>query len=423
MREQQIFAKCAWRLIPLMTVLLAVNIIDRVSVGFAALTMNKDLGFTPTVYGFGAGVFFLSYFLFQVPANLILERIGVRRWFFCILALWGLISASNALVQGPTSFYVVRFLLGAAEAGFFPGMLLYLTYWFPQAYLARYVAAFQTAIPLSFVIGAPLASLILGTDGVLNLHGWQWLFLLEGLPPFVFAFGVLKFLPDGPAHALWLSSEEKEVIAKHIAGDGLAEKCSFWLAFRDPRVFVLGVVLFGGTVGGLYGVGLWLPQMVQAMGFSNQATGFVVALPYMASIAAMILWGRSSDVRGERIWHIALPMLLAAGGFVVTSLAHNDLLKLVALAFAVMGALSSFPPLNSLVKSILSGPAAASGIALYNSIGNLGGFVGPYIIGALKEESGTYASSMAVLASILVLSAIVVLALGRAMAARKVQVA
>jgi ACS family tartrate transporter-like MFS transporter len=417
MSEHQIFAKCAWRLIPFMMLLFVVNYVDRANVGFAALTMNKDLGFSPAVYGFGAGVFFLSYFLFQVPANLILERIGARRWVFCIMAIWGLVSASNALVQGPASFYALRFLLGVAEAGFFPGMLLYLTYWFPQAYLARYVASFNAAMPLSFIVGGPLSGLILGLDGVLGLHGWQWLFLIEGVPAFLLSFAVLKFLPDGPADASWLSGEEAEAIANHLAAEDLAEQRAFWPALRDPRVFAFGLVNSGILIG-FYGIGLWLPQIVQAMGFSNRATGFVVALPYVASVAAMILWARSSDARGERIWHVALAAFVAAAGFVGASLAQSNLLVLVALTFTTVGVISAISPLSSLLKSILSSSAAASGIAIYNSIGNLGGFLGPYIVGSLKESTGGYSAGMAVLAVVLVLAAIVVLTLGRAMARR-----
>ena len=418
MSEQQTFTKCAWRLIPLMGLLYAVNFVDRVNVGFAALTMNKDLDFSPSVYGFGAGVFFLSYFLFQVPANWMLLRLGARRWVFCILALWGLISASHVFVQGTWSFYALRFLLGAAEAGFMPGMLLYMSYWFPQAYLARYTAMFQTAIPISFVIGGPLASLILRMDGVGGLHGWQWLFLLEGIFPFLLSFAVLRLLPDSPARASWLSREEKDNIGRHLASDAAAEQRGFWLAFRDPRVFVLGFVLFGQAIGGLYGVGLWLPQIVRTMGVSNEATGFIVAIPYVVGVPVMILWGRSSDLKRDRIWHIAIALLLAAGSFFVASAAHNDLVVFTALGLTAVCAVSIAPPLNSLVKSILTGAAAAGGIAIYNSIGNLGGFVGPYIIGALNEKSGGYGSSMAVLASVLVLAAVTIIAFGRIMALR-----
>jgi ACS family tartrate transporter-like MFS transporter len=296
-------------------------------------------------------------------------------------------------------------------------MILYLTYWFPQAYLARYIAMFQTAIPLASVIGGPLASVILGMEGIAGLHGWQWLFILEGMPAVVAAFAVLKLLSDGPAQATWLTIEEKTVIADRIARDQTTERRSFWLSLRDPRVLTMGLVLFGVTAGGQYGVGLWLPQIVQRMGFSNQETGFIVALPYIVAVPTMILWGRSSDLRRERVWHIAIPLLLGSGCFAVASVTQDNLVEFVALAITAIVAITSFPPMNSLVKSMLSGSAAASGVALYNSVGNLGGFAGPYIIGALQKDDGSNAASMAVLATLLLFSACLVLALGRVLAA------
>lgn len=415
MSDDAVFKKCAWRLIPFIGLLYLTNYIDRVNVGFAALTMNKDLGFSAAIFGFGAGVFFFGYFLFQVPANVILHRVGARRTVFCILAAWGAISAACALVQGPLSFYVLRFLLGVAEAGFFPGMLLYLTYWFPQAYRARCTASFQSAIPLAFVTGSPLSGLILGMDGVAGIHGWQWLFLFEGLPAVLLAVVALKFLPDGPADAAWLSGEEKAAIAARLAAEDTTQSRDLWGALRDPRVFGLGLVCFG-VICGLLGMQLWLPQIVQGMGYSNLATGFVVALPFAASVPAMMLWGRSSDVRGERNWHVALAALVAAAGLIVASIAQDGVIVLIALTFAVVGAQSALPPLNNIPSSFLGGAGLAGGVALYNAVGNLGGFFGPTIIGVLKEETGGYAAGMLALALVLVLAAIIVLALGRAMA-------
>jgi len=417
MSDDRVFAKCAWRLIPFMMVLYLVNFVDRLNVGFAALTMNRDLGFSPSVFGFGAGVFFLGYVPFQVPANVILVRVGARRWIFCILAIWGLISASTAFVQGPVSFYVLRFLLGAAEAGFFPGMIFYLTLWFPQAYRARFTANFMVAIPLAGFIGSPLSSLFLGMDGVLGFHGWQWLFLLEGLPAFFLAFAVVKLMPDGPTLAGWLSAAEKDIIASRLGAEASVEHRDLWRALRDPRVLTLGFAAFGFS-GGLYGTTVWLPQIVQGMGFSNLAVGFIVALPYGASMAAMILWGGSSDVRNERIWHVALPWLFAAAGFAGASLAQSDLVALIALAVAMVGILAAVGPFFSLPSSFLGGTAAAGGIALVNAIGTIGGFVGPTFIGVLRERTGDYSASMVALAVGLVVSATIVLALGRAMTPR-----
>ena len=416
--QDRVFAKCAWRLIPFMVLLYVVNFLDRVNVGFAALTMNRDLGFSPIVYGFGAGSFFVSYLLLEVPSNVVLARVGARLWIFRIVLSWGVVSAANAFVQGPLSFYALRFLLGAAEAGLYPGMLLYLTYWFPEAYRGRFTAAFIAAAPLATVIGGPLSSLILGMNGVAGLRGWQWLFLLEGLPAFLLSFAVLKLLPDGPAHASWLSAREKHIIAMRLAAEDSAEHRKLWPALCDPRVLALSLVLFG--IGfARFGIGLWLPQIVQSMGVSDSANGFIVALPYIASIVAMILWGRSSDVRGERIWHVALPALLGAVGFVVASLVHSYLLVLLALTVATMGIHATWGPFFSLPSSFLRGTAAAGGIALIVAAGNLGGALGTNLMGVLKQETGGYATGMAALALGLVLSAIIVLALGRNMAIRK----
>jgi MFS transporter, ACS family, tartrate transporter len=420
--QDKVFAKCAWRLIPFMALLFLVNFIDRTNAGFAALTMNKDLGFSPTVFGFGAGVFFVGYALFQVPANLILERLGARRWVFCILAVWGLLSASNALVQSPMSFYVVRFLLGVAEAGFFPGMLLYLTYWFPRDYRARVTANFMIAIPLSVVVGGPLSSLILGMDGVAGLHGWQWLFLTEGLPAFLLSFAVLKFLPDGPAHAAWLTGEEKKVIASRLATEDTPGRRDLWSALRDPRVLALGLANFFFQASG-YGLGLWLPQIVQAMGFSNFANGFIVALSSVAAIPAMIFGGRSSSIRGERIWHVALPWLLAASGFAIACIMQSHTMVLVALTYGWLCYYAAYGAFFSLPSSFLRGAAAAGGIGLFGTSGNIGGFFGPALFGVLKQGTGDYTYGMSAAAIGMVLAALIVIAVGRAMAPRPVSVA
>ncbi len=323
MGEQDVFAKAARRLIPFMILLYVVNYIDRVNVGFAALTMNRDLAFTPAVYGFGAGAFFLGYSLFQVPANIILEKLGARRWIFLILLAWGAISASTALISTPASFYGARILLGIAEAGFFPGMVLYLTYWFPPAYRARLIAIFMAAIPFANTV-------------VAALRGWQWLFLIEGTPACLLAFSVLKFLPNGPADAPWLTPSEKNTIAARLSAQDSAQHRHFWPALRDPRLWALGVVYLGYSAGA-YGVQLWLPQIVQGMGFSTLATGFLVALPYIVTIVAMIVWGRSSDASGERIWHVAVPAFIAFGGLIVASLTGSNFVVFMALTFVLAG--------------------------------------------------------------------------------------
>jgi ACS family tartrate transporter-like MFS transporter len=413
--QERVFAKCAWRLIPFMMLLFIVAFIDRTNVGFAALTMNRDLGFSPSVFGLGAGIFFLGYVTFQIPATVLLERIGARRVVCCIMLVWGAISASNAFVQGPTSFYVLRFLLGAAEAGFTPCMIFYLTLWFPQAYRGRFIATFCGAIPLAGIIGGPLSGLILDMDGIGGFHGWQWLFLIQAAPALLLALVVLKILPDNPVQATWLNEAEKNVIAASLATRVLMEDRSLWQALRDPRVIALGLSGFCSGCA-LYGTALWLPQIIHAMGFSNRTTGFVSALPYVASMGAMIFWARRSDRSGERIWHTILTMLLAAAAFVGASLTQNHMLTLLALTLAMVGGLAGIGPFQSFLSSFFRGAAAAGAIALVNTIGALGGFSGPLLIGLLKTQSGNYATGMAALALAQALAALIVFSVGRAMA-------
>ena len=418
--NDQVFVKCAWRLIPFLMFLYLLNFLDRVNVGFAALTMNRDLGFTPEMYGFGAGILFFSYAFLQLPANLIFERLGARRWVFIMLLAWGTISASFALVQDATTFYVLRFLLGAAEAGFFPGMIYYLTLWFPKGYRAQFIAMFMTAQPFAFIIGGPLSTLILGMDGVAGLRGWQWLFLIEGVPAALMSFAVLRWLPDGPATASWLTAGEKTAIATRLAAEDTSERRDLWSAVVDVRVWGLGLVGFGQNCAA-YGVGLWLPQIVQAMGFSTGVTGFVVALPFVAVMLAMVLWGRSSDLRGERVWHVALPFLLAALGLITASATGSDLLVLAVLTIVVVSLDAGMGVFWTLPSTFLSGSAVAGAIALIRTISALGGFFGPAIVGFLRGATGDYAAAMAALGCALVLAALLVLGLGKAITSRKVQ--
>jgi len=410
--DNPVFAKCAWRLMPFVGLIYLVSFIDRVNVAFAALTMNRDLGFTPIVYGFGAGVFFIGFFLFQVPTTVILERVGAKRTVFCIMAAWGLISAAHVFVQDPASFYVLRFFLGIAEAGIFPGLIFYLTLWFPKAYRARLIAALQTAPPLAFIIGGPLSGIILGMDGLAGLEGWQWLFLLEGLPAFFLSFAVLKLLPDNPSRASWLTAAEKRTIAARLSSEDTAEHRDLFRALIDARVLGLGLVMLG-ILFAAYGIDLWLPQIVQAMGFSNFETGFVVAAPHVVSMALMIFWSYSSDVRGERIWHVAIPALLAAAGFAVAGITASYALALLALTFALIGIRACYGPFFSLPAAFLGGQAAAGGIAMIYAIGSLGGFLGPTVFGVVKQQTGSYAPAMAALAVGLALAAALVLAMGR----------
>ena len=421
MSDERVFSKCAWRLLPLMMLLYLVNYIDRVNVGFAALTMNKDLGFSPAIYGLGAGIFFFSYSLSQVPANLIFAKLGARRWIFTILLVWGAISAANALVRDPLSFYALRFLLGVAEAGFFPGMIFYITLWFPQSYRGRFIALFYTAVPLAFVIGGPLSSLILPLEGMAGLHGWQWLFVIEGLPACLFAFVVWKVLPDGPADASWLSDEDKTIVAKRLAAEERAEHSNPWLALRDPRVVVLGIAGFGIGVGE-YGVQLWLPQIVRAMGFTNAETGFVIAVPFALSVVALVVWGRLSDRAQERFWFVALPLFLSAAGLITASMVQSQAVALVAITAAVIGIIGVVGPFWTLPSSFLGGTAAAASIGLVRTIGSFGGFVGPVLVGFLRESTGGFAAPIAALALAMMLAGLLVLALGYVMTKREVYI-
>ena len=415
-QQNRIFAKCAWRLIPLMLVLYFVNYLDRVNVAFAALTMNKDLAISSTVYGIGAGILFVGYFLFQIPANLILERIGARRWIFIILLTWGALSAANALVQGPLSLLVLRFFLGAAEAGLYPGLIFYLTLWFPPAYRARVTGNFLIGLPLAFVIGAPLSGFILEMNGLAGVRGWQWLFLLEGLPACVLAFLVLKMLPDSPQHAAWLSADEKSVIASSIAASPETKHAQWWQQFgdilSDVRVWALGLVYLADQ-SAASGSRFFMPQILQGMGYSNLETTYIVALPFVVAMPAMFYWGRSSDLRNERVWHVAIPMLLTAASFLVVTFANIDLVVVFALCLSMIWPLmflGSFWGFNSLV---LGGRGAAGSIAWVSALGSLGGLVGPATVGALKDATGTYGAGLMAIAAALILATVTVLSLMR----------
>jgi ACS family tartrate transporter-like MFS transporter len=411
---ENIFTRIAWRLIPFMGLLYVVNFLDRVNVGFAALTMNHDLGLGAEAFGIGAGIFFLGYFFFEVPSNVILEKVGARIWMFRIMFTWGLVSMAMAFANGAWSFYGLRFLLGVTEAGFFPGMMLYLTYWFPQRERAKFNSLFFAAIPLSSALGSPLSGYILGFDGVYGLHGWQWLFLIEGLPSCLLAFAVLVFLPNGPVSAKFLDNEEKHYVLQQLSQDA-PPRGDLWKGLGDWRVWVLAVTDIGIIIA-LYGLGLWLPQIVKDMGFDNFQTGLVVAVPYIASTIGMVLWARSSDTLNERVWHVAIPALFASVSLMAAAFLGVNLWAILPLTFASVGIYAALVTYWTLPPSFLAGTAAAGGIAFINSVGNLGGFFGPYLMGWLKQSTGGYAAGMYALAGFLIIPAIVVVLLGRARA-------
>jgi MFS transporter, ACS family, tartrate transporter len=413
--SDRVFEKCARRLMPLIMAMFLVNIFDRVNVSFAALTMNRDLGFSPAVYGFGAGLFFFGYSLFQIPGNLILQRVGARRWIFCILAIWGAVSSGMSLIQSPNQFYVARVALGLAEAGFFPGMVLYMTYWFPRSYRARFVAGLNSAGTMAFVFGGPVASLILQLDRFLGLHGWQWLFLLEGTPAIALAFAALKWLPDGPADARWLSESEKQTIARRLASEETPAPSDVWAGLLDVRVLALGLA-YAGQQAAQFGLVLWIPQIVQAMGVSDLATGFVVALPYLVAAGAMNIWALSSDRSGDHVRHVLIPALLIMSALLVTSVSPYASVAFLALSIAIVSSACLFGPFWALPSSFLQGSAAAAGFAFINAVGaGLGGFAGPAIIGLLKGSTGNYGAATATLAVAPALTATIVFLLARSL--------
>jgi ACS family tartrate transporter-like MFS transporter len=410
--EDVVVRTLTWRLVTFLFLLYVVAYLDRINLGFAALQMQQQLGFTDAVYGFGAGVFFAGYFLFQVPSNLVLERVGARRWIAVLMILWGIISASMALVTGVRSFYALRFLLGAAEAGFFPGVILYLKNWFPARARARTVARFMTAAPLSGVVGGPLSGALLGLHHKAGLAGWQWMFLLEGIPAIVLGAIVWAYLVDRPALAHWLSEEQREWLQQTLLAEANASpesESSALAAFRMGRIWVLALVYCGvNTVS--YGVSMWLPNLIKSLGgMSNFTIGMLSAIPYVAAAITMVFVGLSSDRSGERRWHAAVPAL---AGAIAIGLAGGttSLATAVALvSIAVVGVFSMMGPFWAMPTALLSATTAAAGIAFINSVGNLGGFFGPYIIGLVRTSTGQFRGGLLVVAAALAMSGALVL--------------
>lgn len=418
--ETRVLRKITWRIVPFIMVLYLIAFIDRVNIGFAALTMNQDLGFSSTVFGVGAGIFFLGYFLFEVPSNLILDKVGARIWIARVMITWGIISGAMALVQGTTSFYTLRFLLGVAEAGFFPGIILYLSYWFPARRRAAVTAMFMAAAPLATAIGSPISGALLEMHGIWGLAGWQWMFIIEAVPALIFGVIVLFYLTDRPEKAKWLSDEERawlvQTMEQERAGKARASH-SIWAGLADIRVLALALVYFG-TSAGLYTLGIWAPQIIKSFGLTSFQTGLINSIPAIFAVVAMILWARHSDRKNERMWHVVGACLLAAAGLALAAGATSVFAVLAALTLVNIGISASKPPLWSMPTLFLSGPAAAAGIATINSIGNLGGFVGPSMIGWIKDTTGSFVGGLYFVASLLVISAGVTLILARGAARR-----
>lgn len=391
------------RLIPFLFVLYVVSFLDRVNVGFAALEMNRDLGLSSAVFGFGAGIFFVGYSIFEIPSNLILARMGARLWIARIMITWGLLASGMMFVQGPISFYVLRFLLGVAEAGFFPGIIFYLSQWFPSEARARSVARFMTAIPVSGMIGGPISGALLGFDGWLGLTGWQWLFLLEGLPAVILGVAVLVYLPDSPEEASWLQPEQRKWLVHLIATE--RARCiehhdfNVLRALSNKVVWQMGLLVFLSISFGQYALSLWLPQIVSGFsGLTNLQVGFISAIPNLVAVIAMVLVAAHSDHTGERCLHIAGASVVAAAGFFGCALVQSPVFAVMFLSISAAGLLSAHGPFWPLPSKFLSGAAAAGGIALINSLANLSGFVGPYAIGLLNDASGNFRSGFLLLA-------------------------
>ncbi|MEZ5899768.1 MAG: MFS transporter [Hyphomicrobiaceae bacterium] len=405
------------RLLPFLIVCYFVSYLDRVNIGFAALTMNADLGIGPEAFGFVAGIFFIGYCLFEVPSNIALAHFGARIWIARIMISWGLVSMAMALVSGPVSLAVTRFLLGVAEAGFFPGIIYYLTRWVPAAERASTVSAFMAAVPVSALIGAPLSGLILDAfAGVGGLAGWQWLFILEAAPAILLGLAALSVLKDEPKDAPWLTRAEADVLTKKIAEeDGARQKAgniTLTQALTEPRVLALSLVYFG-IVAGLYSLTFWTPQIVKAFGLSNSATGLIAAIPFLGGALVMYPWGRHSDRQAERIWHVAIPCFVGAVGLIAGTFATEPVWAMAALVVAALGIFAALPTFWALPTALLSGTAAAAGIALINSIGNIGGFAGPYAVGWLKAAGLDTATAVAAISALMFLSGAMALIAGR----------
>jgi len=404
------YAKVAWRLIPFLFFCYMCAYLDRINVSFAKLQMLQELGMSDAVYGLGAGIFFVGYLMFEVPSNLILLKVGARRWIARIMVTWGVVSAAMMFVSTPTQFYVVRFLLGVAEAGFFPAILLYLTYWFPAGRRSKVTALFMTGIPMSGVLGGPLSGWIMhAMSGAHGLAGWQWLFLIEGLPAVLLGVVVLFYLTDAPHEARWLEPEEREWLAATIrAEQSVAERHAIGLgrALLHPTVWLLCLILFACQAGS-YGLQFWVPQIIQGMaGFTNLQIGLISAIPYAAASIGMIWIGASSDRSGERLLHLAIPTAVAAVGFVVSAFYTTPVPGMLALTIAAVGVISTRGPFWALPTRFLTGKAAAGGIALINLFAAISGFVGPYAVGYLVKVTGSYAAGMLFLAALMVLGAL-----------------
>jgi D-galactonate transporter len=415
--ESVVYRKVTWRLLPYLFLCYILAYIDRVNVGFAKLQMQQDLGMTEAVYGLGAGIFFIGYFLFEVPANMILQKVGAKRWIGPIMMIWGVLSAMTMFVESARAFYLLRFLLGVVESGFFPGVILYLTFWYTEGHRARMVALFMSAIPLSGVIAGPISGWIMARmNGVGDLRAWKWLFLVEGVPSFLAGIAALFFLTDNPTDAAWLKPKERELLVQRLKEEEVAKALvagtphSPMQAFRSGKVWLFGLIYFGFVMGN-YGLGFWLPQVIRDTITQNpMEIGWLSVIPWGAGAITMIIVGRHSDATGERRMHIALSGVLGAVAFAVSGIPGiSGAAGLTTLTFATIGIMCAFFTFWALPTAILSGGAASAGIACINSVGNLSGYVGPYVIGALRDATHSMMLALMVLAASALFSSVATL--------------
>jgi MFS family permease len=391
--EARIMRRVTWRLIPFLILCYFVAYLDRVNLSFASLEMNADLGITPSQYGLGAGLFFLTYFLCEIPSNLLLQRFGATRWIARIMVSWGLCAMGMAFIDGPTSFYIVRLLLGAAEAGFYPGVLFFLTLWFPVAYRSRMLGMFIAAIPISGILGSPLSGALLGLDGWFGLHGWQWLYIIEALPALMLAPFVVLVLQDSPAQARWLDAPDRDWLMARLNNERkeieAKRKYSVVQTLTNPWVLFLAATYFT-NVCLLNGITFFLPQIVKGFGLTNLETGFVVALPSLLALVGLIWWGRRSDAHGERYGHAAFANALGGAALLVAMLVDNPVAKVAAMSLAFACTLAFTAPFWAIPGSFLTGAAAAGGIGAISALGVSGGFLAPWIVGQLHDVTGDF---------------------------------
>jgi len=403
------------RMLPFLVLAYLICYIDRVNVGFAGLQMNQDLGLSKTIFGLGGGIFFIGYFLLEVPSNLAMERFGASRWIARIMITWGIVSGAMAFTAGTNSFLTLRFLLGAAEAGFFPGVILYLTYWFPSAHRARIVGIFMVAIPVAGFVGSPLSGAILGLDGWLGVRGWQWVFILEAIPALLMGVASLIWLTDKPEHATWLSPEQQAWLVARMAIErnraSRVPRMSVWKVMRDKHVLIMALV-YSGAAGASSGLAIWQPQILKSFGLTNFETGLVNAVPYGIAAVLMVLWGRQSDRTGERVWHNAVPIGAIVVGLLATFFV-SELWPMVALLTVVLvGTYACKGPFWALATEFLAAPVAAAGIAQINALGNLSGFGANYLIGAIKDATGSYPLSLMPIMALAAVGAVAVVWIG-----------